>query len=115
MLLLFYEDLHADLAAAVKLIADFTGVAAGDAEAQAIACRQASIEHMRQFPSKCAGLALPCGRRAVNGGRLRGRAEGTPAAGLPALQRQALPPASHVRPPPCTWLADTTSTRSSGP
>lgn len=52
MLFLTYEDLHEDLPAAVRLIACFTGLAAGDAEAQALAVRQSSIDFMRQHPTK---------------------------------------------------------------
>lgn len=57
MLFLHYEDLHSDLPTAVALIARFLGVGAGDGELQALAARQASIDFMRQFPTKCEGVA----------------------------------------------------------
>lgn len=46
-----YEDLHEDLAAGVKLIAEFLGLGAGDAELQALAVHQAGIDFMKQHPT----------------------------------------------------------------
>lgn len=52
VLWLHYEDLHEDRAAGVKLIADFLGVGAGDAELQAIAVEQSSIDFMKAHLTK---------------------------------------------------------------
>lgn len=52
VLWLHYEDLHEDLPAAVRLVAEHIGVGAGDAELQAIAVEQGSIEFMRAHPTK---------------------------------------------------------------
>lgn len=52
VLWLFYEDIVADLPAAVNLIADFLNLAVEDAELRGLAAQQASMEHMRQHPTK---------------------------------------------------------------
>ncbi|PRW56116.1 sulfotransferase isoform A [Chlorella sorokiniana] len=52
VLWLHYEDLHEDLPAAVRLLAGFLGIGACDAELQALAVQQGSIDFMKQFPEK---------------------------------------------------------------
>ncbi len=48
MLWIHYEDLHEDLPACVKLLADFLQIGHDDPELQQLAVEQASIEHMRK-------------------------------------------------------------------
>ncbi|PSC71632.1 sulfotransferase [Micractinium conductrix] len=64
VLWLHYEDLHADRHAAVRLIADFLGIGVDDAELQAIAVEQSSIEFMKAHPTKYDEHML---KAAVNG------------------------------------------------
>jgi hypothetical protein len=52
VLWLHYEDLIDNLPAAVALIAEFIGVGQNDADLQALACRQASLQHMQAHPTK---------------------------------------------------------------
>ncbi|KAL4858057.1 Estrogen sulfotransferase [Chlorella vulgaris] len=52
VLWLHYEDLHQDLPAAVKLIAEFLGLGADNPELQALTVERSSIGYMKQFPEK---------------------------------------------------------------
>ena len=52
VLWLFYEDMIADMPACVDLIADFLGLAVDDHAMRAVAVQQASIDHMRRYPTK---------------------------------------------------------------
>ncbi|GAB4820629.1 hypothetical protein N2152v2_007675 [Parachlorella kessleri] len=69
VLWIHYEDLHEDLPACVKLLADFLQIGHDDPELQQLAVEQASIEHMRKHPTKYDEHMLKlhtnerCGRR----------------------------------------------------